>query len=169
MKAIGHCRACLVLALGPILAAQQAAGIPNFHQVNAHIYRGAQPSTRGFCSLANLGVKTIIDLRGGGHRSAAERRIVEAAGMRYVSIPLSDIFAPTDQQVSRLLALLNEAATGPVFIHCRRGDDRTGTIIACYRISHDHWENRQALDEALANGMSRTEILMRHYVLHFKP
>jgi protein tyrosine/serine phosphatase len=66
-----------------------------------------------------------------------------------------------------VLALLNDESAGPVFIHCRRGNDRTGMIIACYRISHDHWENRKALDEAIANGMSWAEIAMRHYVLHF--
>jgi tyrosine-protein phosphatase SIW14 len=157
-----------VLALGPVLAAQQPAGIPNFHQVNEHIYRGAQPSKRGLQSLASLGVKTVIDLRGGGSRSEAERAIVEAAGMRYVWIPLSDLFAPTDRQVSRVLALLNDESAGPVFIHCRLGADRTGTIIACYRVSHDHWGNREALDEAMANGMSWVEIGMQRYVMGYK-
>jgi protein tyrosine/serine phosphatase len=55
-----------------------------------------------------------------------------------------------------------------VFVHCRRGVDRTGTIVACYRIAHDHWENRKALAEAEANGMSWTEIAMKYYVLGYK-
>jgi tyrosine-protein phosphatase SIW14 len=157
-----------LLACGPILAAQPPAGVPNFQQVNEHIYRGAQPNTQGFQSLASLGVKTVIDLRGGGGRSADERKVVEAAGMRYVAIPLDGYSAPTDRQVSNLLGLLNDESAGPVFVHCRRGADRTGTIIACYRISHDHWQNRKALVEAAANGMSWTEIAMKHYVLGYK-
>jgi tyrosine-protein phosphatase SIW14 len=156
-----------LLAFGPVLAAQQPVGVPNFHEVSDHIYRGAQPSTQGFRSLASLGVKTVIDLRGGGGRSAEERKVVEAAGMRYLAIPLDGYSAPTDQQVSKLLAMLNDESAGPVFVHCRRGADRTGTIIACYRISHDHWDTRKALDEAAADGMSRTEILMKKYVLNF--
>jgi len=167
VRLVSHLFAPLVV-FGPILAAQQPAGVPQFHRVNEHVYRGAQPSTQGLYSLASLGVKTIIDLREGGSRSAAERKVVEAAGMRYVSVPLSGYSAPTDWQVSTLLALLNDESAGLVFVHCRRGIDRTGTIIACYRIAHDHWDNRKALDEAERNGMSWAEIAMKHYVLGYK-
>jgi len=157
-----------LVVFGPTLAAQQPAGVPKFHRVNEHVYRGVQPSTQGFYSLASLGVKTIIDLRGGGSRSAAERKVVEAASMRYVSVPLSGYSAPTGRQVSSLLALLNDESASLVFVHCRRGIDRTGTIIACYRIAHDHWDNRKALDEAERNGMSWTETALKHYVLGYK-
>jgi tyrosine-protein phosphatase SIW14 len=157
-----------LLVFCPMLPAQQQpAGLHNFHQVDQQVYRGAQPTSEGFQSLANLGVKTIVDLRGGGGRSANERKVVEAAGMHYIAIPLSGHAAPTGQQVSKVLALLNDPAAGPVFVHCRRGADRTGTVIACYRISHDHWENAKALSEAAADGMSRLEVAMKHYVQNF--
>lgn len=154
----------------PMLAAQtpQPAGVGNFHQLNGAVYRGAQPSAKGFQSLAKLGIKTIVDLRGSGQRSIVEKKEVESAGMRYVSFPLSGRSAPSAEQVTRLLSLLNDKSAGPVFVHCRRGADRTGTIIACYRISHDHWQNDKALEEAKANGMSWTEIAMKHYVLGYK-
>jgi len=162
-----------VLVFTPTVFAQsqqapQAAGVPNFHQLNDIVYRGAQPSPQGFQSLSKLGVKTIIDLRETGGRAIAEKKVVEAAGMKYINIPLSGRSAPTEAQVSRLLALLNDNNSGPVFVHCRRGADRTGTIIACYRISHDHWDNQKALNEAKMNGMSWTEIAMKHYVLGYK-
>jgi len=153
-----------------LLAAQPqtCAGVGNFHQLNDSVFRGAQPSAQGFQGLAHLGIKTIVDLRESGGRAQNEQKLVEAAGMRYVNIPLNGHAAPSEAQVSRLLALLNDKASGPVFIHCRRGADRTGTIMACYRISHDHWENQKALDEAKANGMSWTEMAMKHYVLGYK-
>jgi protein tyrosine/serine phosphatase len=75
--------------------------------------------------------------------------------------------APSPQNVAKVLALFNDASAGPVFVHCRRGADRTGTVIACYRISHDGWENHKALQEAKSDGMSWTEIAMKHYVLGF--
>jgi tyrosine-protein phosphatase SIW14 len=50
-----------------------AQGVPNFHQVGDHIYRGAQPSKHGIENLAKLGVKTVIDLRGGADHSATSR------------------------------------------------------------------------------------------------
>ena len=154
----------------PVLSAQTptCSGVGNFHQLNQTVYRGAQPSPEGFQSLAHLGVKTVIDLRGPGSRANHEKKIVEGAGMRYVNIPLNGHAAPTEAQVSHLLALLNDHSAGPVFIHCRRGADRTGTIMACYRISHDHWDNQKALAEAKTNGMSWTEMAMKHYVLGYQ-
>ena len=46
-------------------------------------------------------------------------------------------------QIEQVLALLNSQE--PVFVHCHRGSDRTGTVIACYRIAHDRWDQKQAL------------------------
>lgn len=150
-----------------LAAQQQPVGVHNFHQINDSVYRGAQPSREGFQSLAHLGIKTVVDLRGGGGRSADEQKIVEGAGMHYIAFPLSGYAAPSDQQVSKLLSVLNDTKGGPVFVHCRRGADRTGTIIACYRISHDHWDNAKALAEAASDGMSRLEVQMKHYVQNF--
>ena len=46
--------------------------------------------------------------------------------------------------------------------------DRTGTIIACYRIQQDHWANSSALKEAEVYGLSPFEVGMRNYIKHFK-
>lgn len=152
------------------LAAAQVAGVPNFHQVNDHLYRGGQPSGEGFRNLASLGVKTVIDLRNiGEHSQEQEQSWIESNGMRYISVPLGEFSAPHDADISRTLAFLDDPSDGPVFVHCRRGADRTGTIIACYRIAHDHWENRKALEEARGYGMSRLERAMQHYILRFQP
>lgn len=148
--------------------AADVAGVHNFHQVSDHLYRGAQPTTEGFRNLSRLGIKTIIDLRESGGRSVSEQRAVEADGMRYISMPMSGIHAPSDEQVAKLLAMVDDNANGPVFIHCRRGADRTGTICACYRISHDHWQNQRALDEAKSFGMAWFEKAMQHYVLGYQ-
>lgn len=149
-------------------ASPDAPGVPNFHQVNDHVYRGGQPSKEGWNSLAQLGVKTVIDLRQ-EHPDSAEARAVKAAGMMYVNVPLNGYVAPSDEQVAKVLALFDSADAGTVFVHCRRGADRTGTIVACYRIKHDHWDNEKALEEAKSYGMARFEIGMKHYVLNYRP
>ena len=165
--------AIAALAIGiasfPGFAQTNPAGVPNFHQVNDHVYRGAQPTDQGFQSLAKLGVKTVIDLREAGDRSVSERKVVEAAGMRYVTIPFQGMSAPSPADVAKVLALFDDASSGPVFVHCRRGADRTGTVVACYRIAHDHWDNQKALQEAKSFGMSWTEVAMHHYVLRYQP
>ena len=130
---------------------------------------GAQPSDAGFQHLAKLGVKTIVDFRESGGRSTAEQRLVESLGMRYINVPLNGLAAPTIRQVAKLHAIFDSPAAGPVFIHCLHGADRTGTVIACYRIADDHWDNSKALAEAKADGMSWLERAMQRFVLDFSP
>src|SRR5690348_4939375 len=123
----------LVLSLGLLswsgyAAEPQAAGVPNFHQVNEHLYRGGQPTDEGFKSLAKLGVKTVIDLRETSSRSIAEEKMVKSLGMKYVAVPM--VNCPNPEQASKVLAIMHDQSAGPVFIHCRRGADRTGTLVA---------------------------------------
>src|SRR5215472_2037649 len=92
-----------VLVLATAAFAQDVAGVGNFHKVNEHIYRGAQPSTEGFQSLAKLGVKVVIDLREADGRGAAEKKTVEAAGMRYVNIPMFGMHTPDNGDVAKVL------------------------------------------------------------------
>jgi tyrosine-protein phosphatase SIW14 len=139
------------------------AGVSNFHQVDEHVYRGAQPHGQGFEGLAKLGIKTVIDLRG----ERSEASAVEHTGMHYIRLPWSGYKAPDEAQIAMVLSLLNDNSAWPVFVHCRRGADRTGTAIACYRIAHDHWTNQQALTEAKTFGMSSMEVAMQRFILNF--
>ncbi len=151
-----------------LAAAEMAAGVPNFHRVDDHLYRGAQPNAAGFQSLAHLGVRTVVDLRDAGKRAEWEKNLVRAAGMRYVNIPLSGIEAPSPAKVQAILALFEDSSVSPLFIHCRQGADRTGTLVACYRIEHDGWQNRKALQEAHSMGMHWFEFAMKNYILSFR-
>jgi len=164
---------CLSVLLVPVALLPAWAGdatvrgIPNFHQVNERIYRGGQPSGDGWASLSELGVKTVIDLRlEDEHPTKVEAQAVQAAGMRYINIPMHGVVAPSDEQVARALALLD--SQDPIFVHCRRGADRTGTIIACYRMTHDHWDRQRALKEAKSYGMSWLQFGMKRYVENFQ-
>jgi protein tyrosine/serine phosphatase len=151
------------------LAVSQPDGVPNFQKVDDHVYRGAQPTEQGFKNLAKLGIKTVVDLRQPGDLSWNEEKIVRAAGMEYVSVPMHGMETPSNEKVVKVLALLENSSTGPVFVHCKRGADRTGAVIACYRMEHDRWKNEQALTEAKALGMSFFERAIQRYVREFKP
>jgi tyrosine-protein phosphatase SIW14 len=162
----------LIVVSSPAWAANVAeSGLPHFFKVNEHIYRGAQPTTAGWASLAKMGVKVVIDLRRDGedgeHSVAAEARAVEAAGMRFLHVPMNGIVAPGDGQISQVLDVLN--SPDPVFVHCKLGKDRTGTVIACYRISHDGWTNRNAMNEAKSLGLHFVEVGMKRYISSFRP
>ena len=151
-------------------ASSENDNLPNFQKVDDHVYRGGQPSDHGFQELARLGIKTVVDLRDiGEHSQADEQKLVEGLSMRYVSIPMQGMSTPKDDQVTAILAVLNDTTTGPVFVHCRRGADRTGTAIAVYRISHDRWDNKKALSEAKSYGMSMFARGMQHYMMDYHP
>ncbi len=170
---MNHCTLILGLAAGLFVLPAEAAdieapGVPNFHAVNAHLYRGGQPVDAGWGSLARLGVKTVIDLRPSSEHSIdKEARAVEAAGMVYVSRPLAGLSAPSNEEIRDILALLDSSQQWPIFVHCRRGADRTGTVIACYRIAHHQLANEEALREARTYGLSRLEVGMKHFIQNF--
>jgi tyrosine-protein phosphatase SIW14 len=161
-------RGFLTLLLLVWIGAGELPPIRNIHQVNDHIYRGAQPTPEGFKALQKMGIKTVIDLRDSRVLAQDEKRLVESLGMQYVSVPMR-MHAPTDEEIARVLAVLNQNGAGPIFIHCLGGRDRTGTAIACYRIEHDGWDNRKAFDEAIANGLGAVDLGMRQYILRYRP
>jgi uncharacterized protein (TIGR01244 family) len=141
-------------------------GIANFGKINDSLYRGAQPDTVGIKNLARLGIKSIINLRMTNDVWKAEEAEARASGIAYTNVPLRGFGRPTHVQVATLLALI-ETLPAPVFVHCRYGCDRTGTIIACYRIRQDHWSNEAALEEARKYGLSSLEQGMINYVREF--
>ncbi len=157
----------ILCALGCAQGHAQTPGLRNFHQVNEHVYRGAQPAVWGYKTLASMGVKTIIDLRNEGISEVLEEKLVKKNGMSFLSVPLDGHKAPSQESIAKLVGLLNDQAKWPVFIHCRRGADRTGTVIACYRIAHDKWDNQRALDEAKSFDMDPAQKLMQQFILQF--
>ncbi len=163
---IGLSLALVVVGL-PMFGAVSAPGIKRFEQVDVHVYRGGQPAEEGFRYLAQLGIQTIVDLRGAGDRSTAEEQLVTRLGMQYVSVPMSGFTPPTEAEITKILAILEDHTTGAVFVHCRRGADRTGAVIAAYHIDHDHWENARALKDAKAHGMSFFEFEREQYIKNF--
>lgn len=81
-----------------------------------------------------------------------ERLQVEAHQMRFVSIPWRGKDDPRTEQVAEFLRLLRDNPDRKVFVHCKRGAERTGVMVAAYRISHDGWPPEQALVEMKAFG-----------------
>ncbi len=142
-------------------------GILNFGKVNEQVYRGAQPDAEAIRTLKRLGVKLIINLRMPGDGWKEEAAEALANGIQYTNIPMSGVGRPSDEQVRQVLGLC-EGISGPVFVHCQHGCDRTGTVIACYRIQHEGWSGEQALREAERHGISRWEFQMRRYILNYR-
>jgi protein tyrosine/serine phosphatase len=117
--------------------------IPNFHRVGNALYRGAQPSDEGFAHLKAMGVKTVVSLR----RQHDSREVVEGLGMAYVEIKTTPWNTHQEQQAADLLRIVTDPARQPVFVYCAFGGDRTGAMIAVYRLCVCGWTKPQALEE----------------------
>ena len=141
-------------------------GIGNLDRINAGLYRGAQPDKLGMAGLNRLGIKTVVNLRMTNDIWAEEEAEARIHGITYTNVPMKGFGRPTNEQVGKVLSII-ETCPSPVFIHCQHGCDRTGTIIACYRIQHDGWTSAEALREARLYGMSRWELGMKRYVISF--
>lgn len=161
----------LSLSLWHVSAADLSAvqHVPNFDMVNKQVYRGGQPAPLGLQELGALGIRRVVDLREEGDAEKKEGATLSKLGIKYFNIPFKPFSAPTQEEVGSVLAMLLNDSEGPVFVHCRRGKDRTGTVIACYRMQHDGWSNERALAEARSHGMSSLERGMRSFIEHFSP
>lgn len=119
--------------------------IKNFGQMDQNFYRGAQPEPDDFKALADLGIKTVIDLR--NDPTDYEKAAVEALGMKYVNIPMSGWKNPKDRDLQTFMNLVNDPATGAFYVHCKAGIHRTGVAGYVYRHEKYGWDYDQAYKE----------------------
>ncbi|MEO6435218.1 MAG: sulfur transferase domain-containing protein [Tepidisphaeraceae bacterium] len=136
------------LAAGCHTAGKSVVGISNFAKVDEQLSRGAQPTEAGIETLKIQGVRTVLNLR--DDANPAEQFWVESRGLHYVRIPCNAAVV----EPLKIRAFLEVLATapGPIFVHCRRGRDRTGLDIAIYRIMVQGWDREAAIRELYEHG-----------------
>jgi len=122
-------------------------GVPNLHRVSENLYRGAQPTADGFKQLERLGVKMVLNLRS----SRSDRDEIEGTSLAYEHIRMTT-WNPDPENVSRFLKIATDNRRTPVFVHCRHGADRTGTVCAIYRIAVEGWSKGEAIEEMTKGG-----------------
>jgi protein tyrosine/serine phosphatase len=138
--------------------------VKNFGCVNSQIYRGEQPTEQGIKELARLSVKTIINLSNSEDWINKESAWASKEGIKMHRIPFPNWFAPDNEKIDRALALLNDSGLYPIFVHCKRGADRTGTLIAAFRINHDGWTADRAKRESKDYHFGWWQIWMRRFI-----
>lgn len=123
-----------------------AIRIDNFGRISDSYFRGGQPEGHDYATLAAAGVKTVINLES-DDAQPNESAMVQAAGMKYVNIPMTTHVAPTAAQIAQFLGIVNDPAAQPVYVHCVGGRHRTGVMTAIYRMTDDGWSGAQAFAE----------------------
>jgi hypothetical protein len=166
--------------------------IPRFRIVSDGIYAGGNPTSKadgdqGKAALVLLRIHGVISLQGGdidgtwkgkfsewrqkGERPEAiaeEKAYFESRGLRWSNYPLNSHAPITPEEDRDIMAALKEMAAAtandPVFLHCEHGADRTGLLIALFRVYHQGWAPDLAYEEWLANGHSWLARVFTHFL-----
>ena len=127
------------------------SGLPNLNQVTPNLYRSAQPSAAGFAAgEKQLHLLTVLNLR----ESSSDGPLLLGTALGNQSVPMNAMHITTAEVISALKIIRAAEANGPVLVHCLHGADRTGVVIAMYRIIYQDWSKEQALDEMKNGGFN---------------
>jgi len=122
-----------------------AAQIPAYRLLRADLAAAGQPSPAAVERLGAMGFRTVVNLRTEGEGAAAEGPVVEAQGLRYVSIPITpDSFSQSD--VEAVERVLDDPKAGPVLLHCA-SSNRVGAVWAVLQARRG-----KSIGDALAAG-----------------
>jgi protein tyrosine/serine phosphatase len=144
-----------------------ARGVAYAAEVAPGLYRGGQPSAEGIAWLKSMGVKTVLNLR--HYHGDSEKAAVESVGLRYERIALTSRDEPTPEQVARFLAIVRDPALRPLYVHCEHGVDRTGAMMAVYRMEDEGWSNADAYAEMESFGAHLIFRDLRNFVKAYRP
>jgi uncharacterized protein (TIGR01244 family) len=116
----------LLFAAVALGAASASAGVPQaveptripaYRLIHPGLAAAGQPPPEALQGLSEMGFRTVVNLRPEKEGPADERALVEAQGLRYVSIPMTpDTFSLAD--VEALERVLDDPAAAPVLLHC---------------------------------------------------
>jgi protein tyrosine phosphatase (PTP) superfamily phosphohydrolase (DUF442 family) len=111
---------------------------PNRHRISAATWRSGQPHPRQIRAWARLGIRTVLNLRGGMTCGSywLEREACEECGIRLVDFALRSYEAPSKAQLQRARGLFQEVEY-PLLMHCKSGADRTGLMGVLYRVARE--------------------------------
>ena len=122
-------------------------GLPNCFQLTTNFYRGAHPTKQGMAVLKTMGIKTVINLR--TFHSDGDK--LSGTGLKSERLKMEPWHA-SDDEVVHFLKIVGDTNNLPVFVHCERGADRTGTMCALYRIAFCGWSKAGAIREMQEGG-----------------
>jgi protein tyrosine/serine phosphatase len=122
-------------------------GLPNLHRVSDNLYRCAQPTAEGLRTAEKLGIKTVLSLRA-FHSDSDEIKSTKLKAERIYF----NTWHAEEEDVLRFLKVVTNTNAGPVLVHCQHGADRTGTMIAIYRMAIQGWKKEDAIKEMTEGG-----------------
>lgn len=118
----------------------------NLHKVDSLIYRSEQPTKDKMKSLKSLGVTNVLNLR----NARNDKREARYQNINLYRIPINTWTFSLDEltECLKLIHKINQ----PILVHCKHGSDRTGCVIAAYRIVFQNWSKKEAIEEFTNGG-----------------
>ena len=133
------------VAAGPPQAVDAASSIPNYRLLQPDVASGGQPAPQALAKLKEMGFRTVVNLRTEQEGAADERKVVEAEGLRYVSVPVTaESLSLADAEAVE--KVLDDPSSAPVLLHCH-SSNRVGAMWALIQARRG-----RSLDDALAAG-----------------
>src|SRR5205085_2345435 len=111
-----------------------------------------QPTAEGFAAAEKLGIKTVINLRAFHSDQSLVSTNLKVARIR------SNAWWASAADAVQFLKLVSNTNNGPFLVHCQHGADRTGEMIAMYRIAVEGWSKESAIKEMTAGGFGHHSI-----------
>lgn len=118
-----------------------ASTVDNFYQVSGDLYRSGQPGAPQMKELEQRGIKSILNLRN-FHTDDAEAK---GTTLNLYHVPM-EAGRFTEPQLISALKIMKDAPK-PMVVHCWHGSDRTGLMVAMYRMVFQDWPKDAALAE----------------------
>lgn len=111
------------------------------------IYRGGQPDEAHVEALKQLGIKTIVNFRKEDRlQRRRERKMCEKHGLNYVEFPFYGIFGFDSEFINEVIDTLYNTS-GPIYMHCLNGRDRTSVMVASYLVKYHKKDPQLAWSE----------------------
>jgi protein tyrosine/serine phosphatase len=125
----------------------QMPGVGSFYKITDYLYRSEQPTEEGMKNLGKMGIKTIINLR--VFHSDVDK--IKKTGLLIEEVSVKP-WHIEDEDVIRVLRIIKKRENGPFLMHCWRGADRLGLMVAMFRIVEQGWTKEEAIQEMVQGG-----------------
>jgi protein tyrosine phosphatase (PTP) superfamily phosphohydrolase (DUF442 family) len=120
------------------------------------LWRGGRPeSIDDVRSLTAKGIGRVVNLQSEWFEQPQweeERGWCAGAGMPFFRKPMSWLTCPTPEQLDEAVVGLVADPDKGTFVHCHDGVDRTGAVVASYRVRYGGWSWGRAFGEMLELG-----------------